>query len=211
MHENDYILSYGLLGDFGRFRAPQPLACRRGDRMVVRTPRGVEIAQVLRETLAGHAKFLPNRTVGPILRLATSEDEAQARRLRKRGRALVERGNALGRSLGMPLEILDAEFLLENKFAAVHLLRWGEDDLRPLVGALSVEFAVQVQLVDLGGETEEPHDLGCGREGCGEGGGGCGSCGDSGSCSSCGSAPASKAHDHAEELPSAAAYRHALL
>ena len=40
MEDREYLVSYGNLGDFGRFRAAAPLACRRGQKLVVRSPRG---------------------------------------------------------------------------------------------------------------------------------------------------------------------------
>ena len=63
MDHLEYLLRYGLAGDFGRFRAARPLALRRGDRAVVRSHRGLELAEVLREAAPGHAPFLPNTTV----------------------------------------------------------------------------------------------------------------------------------------------------
>ena len=69
MNAVEYLLSYGLAGDFGRFRAPGPLECRRGARAVVRSHRGLEIAEVLRAATPRHAHFLPNTSVGQLLRL----------------------------------------------------------------------------------------------------------------------------------------------
>src|SRR4051794_8954640 len=111
MPELEYLLSYGLLGDFGRFRVVRLLPCRRGDRVIARSPRGLEIAEVLRAASPGHALFLPNTSVGQLLRLATPEDEATGRRLRGQAQRLLERGQELTRELGLPLELLDAEIL----------------------------------------------------------------------------------------------------
>src|SRR2546421_556463 len=47
MEEREVLLGYGKVGDFGRFRAAAPLPCRRGDQLVVRTPRGLELGAVL--------------------------------------------------------------------------------------------------------------------------------------------------------------------
>ena len=71
MNGLEYLLSYGRLGDFGRFRAGKPLTCRRGDRAVVRTHRGLEVGEVLREATPVHATFLPNTSVGQLVRLLT--------------------------------------------------------------------------------------------------------------------------------------------
>jgi cell fate regulator YaaT (PSP1 superfamily) len=185
MEHLEYLLSYGCAGDFGRFRAAAPLALRRGEQVVVRSGRGMEVGRVLRPATARHATFLPNTTVGRLLRRLTPADEAAAVRLAARGRELFARGRALVAELGLPMELLDAEVLLDGENAALHVVRFADCDVRDLVSALSREAAAQVHLIDLGGPAAEEHDEhGCGR--CGSAGG-CGSCG-SGGCGSCGSA-----------------------
>src|SRR6516164_3862492 len=93
----DYLLSFGRAGDIGRFEARQPLACRRGDRAVVRTGRGLELGVIVRAASEGHARLLAGRYTGELLRLATSEDEAAAQGLRHRGKLLFEETRVLAR------------------------------------------------------------------------------------------------------------------
>ncbi len=185
----EYLLSYGLVGDFGRFRAAGPLSCRRGDRALIRTHRGLEIGEVLREATPGHAGFLPNTTVGRLLRLAGPEDDQIALQVRARARRLFDRGRALAGELELPLDLIDAEVLHDDEHGVLHLLRRTDSDVRPFVSTLSREFGLHILLTDLGRPgaslTEEEESAGCGREGCGqESGGGCSSCGPGG-CGSC--------------------------
>src|SRR5258708_39344048 len=91
----EYLLSYGTVGDFGRFRPLQPLVCTRGNRAVVRSHRGLELATVLCETAPGHALFLPNTTLGQLLRIANAEDEILAEQMQQRGRLLCEQATEL--------------------------------------------------------------------------------------------------------------------
>ncbi len=196
MEAIEYLVSYGLLGDFGRFRARSPLACRRSDRAVIRTHRGVEIGTVLRPATPRHARFLPNTTLGQLLHLTTPEDEQKQSQLQQRGLEVLERAAGLARQLELPLELLDGEMLLDGEHVVLHHLRWAECDVRPLVSALSQKFAMHVLLQDLSRPAvpvpveEEEH--GCGKENCGAGN--CGSCG-SGGCGTCGvSAQDTQAH-----------------
>lgn len=193
----EYLLSYGLQGEFGRFRAAEPLSFRRGDRVVVRSPRGLEVAQVLCSATSRHAHFLPNTTVGPLLRPLTPQDEEALVRQQQRGQQLFERGRHLADELGLPLELLDVEVLLDGAHAVLHLLALTTCDLRPFVSTLSREFDVQITMADLAPAEPlaEPEEHGCGREGCGQGAGGCGSC-SSGGCSTCGSAHAEEVRAH---------------
>jgi hypothetical protein len=197
MGECEYLVGYGVAGEFGRFRAARPLACARGDRVVVRTHRGVEAGHVLRAAAPGHARFLPNTTVGQLLRPYGPDDAIAEAGHGARAAAVLRRASELARETGSPLEVLDVEVLLDGEHAVVHHLRWGECDVRPFVSTLAREFDVHVLLSDLTGaggdsphDEEELADHGCGSGGCGScGSGGCESCGSGGECGSC-SAPA---------------------
>jgi len=186
---HDYLLAYGAAGDFGRFRPVGPLTCQRGDRAVVRSHRGLELGVVLCEATPGHVRFLPNTSLGQLLRLAGDEDERTVERMSVLGRELCVRARQLAAELALPMEILDAEVLLDEKQAVVHFLRWEPCDERPLVSSLSREHELYVALHDLAvarTEAEEDHAHGCGRPDCGQAeGGGCGSCDSGGGCSTC--------------------------
>src|SRR5258708_35597471 len=108
----EYLLSYGTVGDFGRFRPVQPIICTRGDRAAVRSHRGLELATVLCETAPGHALFLPNTSVGQLVRLANTEDEITAEKMRQRGQLLCVGARTLAGEQGLPLEVLDVDVLL---------------------------------------------------------------------------------------------------
>jgi cell fate regulator YaaT (PSP1 superfamily) len=185
MTSSEYLLSYGTLGDFGRFYPVIPVICRRGQHAVVRSHRGVELAIVLGPAAAGHAHFLPNTTVGQILRLASPEDHQKADELRTRGQQLFADARHLAAASELPIEVVDVEVLLDGEHAVVHTLRWGDFDPRLFVSALSRKFDLHLTLEDLtpGVAAEEPdeHEHRCDRPDCGSGGG----CGTSGACSTC--------------------------
>lgn len=194
MKGQEYLVSFGLTGEFGRFHAGAPLHLRRGERVVVRGARGVEIGEVLRPATPRHAHFLPNTSVGQLLRRLTLADEQTAAEMRLRGQRLFERGQPLAAELGLPLILLDVEVLLDGEHAVLHYLPEDDADVRPFVSTLSREFAIHILLVDLsrdrlGAEAEENEEhAGCGRPNCGQGAdGGCSTCG-SGGCGTCGSA-----------------------
>jgi cell fate regulator YaaT (PSP1 superfamily) len=189
MTHPEYLLSYGALGDFGRFYPLTPLTCRRGQRAVVRSHRGLEIATVLGEARPGHAAFLPNTTVGQLLRLATPDDDETECRRRDDARRLFDAARALAAGLALPVEVIDAEVLLDGQHAVVHHLAWAEFDARPFVSGLSTRFDAHVTLFEVArpaaaGKEEEANGHGCGRPDCGSASGG--GCGSGGGCSTCG-------------------------
>jgi hypothetical protein len=193
MDHLEYLLSYGRLGDFGRFRSAKPLTCGRGERAVVRTHRGLEVGEILRPAAPGHAAFLPNTSVGQLVRLFTADDEEALGRSKQLARSVYARAASLAREPALPLEVIDAEVLFDGEHGVVHLVRWAECDVRPFVSTLSREFVLHVTLADLArssvaqADTEDDH-VGCGRPDCGAGKGGCSTCGSGGGCGTCGSA-----------------------
>lgn len=181
----EYLASYGAAGDFGRFRPVKPLRLRRGDRCVLRTARGVETGEILCPATARHAHFLPNTSVGALLRPLDETDETILVTRAATAEELLRAGRALIGELNLPLELLDAEVLLDGDHAVLHHVRRGTPDVRPLVSQLSRRFEMHIGLVDLTRQEHEEHeDHGCGS--CGSEGG-CGSCGSGGGCGSCGS------------------------
>ena len=189
MTPSNYLLSYGKAGDFGLFQASFDSSFRRGERLVIRSQRGLELGTVLRPAAEGHVEFLAGRYVGNILRPAGPADDATAACMAERSQEIYQEGRRLTAECRLPMEILDAELLLDGKQAILHHLRWEECDPRPLMGPLSDRFKLLITLHDLAlPSVPEDEPAGCGSPGCGHStGGGCGSC-SSGGCGTCGSA-----------------------
>jgi hypothetical protein len=192
MNVPEYLLSYGATGEFGRFRPLATMSFRRGDRAVVRSHRGLELGQVLCAATPGHARVLPNTTVGQILRPATVDDDLAAERLRGTSQSVFIDARRLAVELALPLEVLDVEVLLDGQHAILHHLSWADFDERPLVSSISRAHGLHLRLHTLRTEAEpEEEEGGCGRPGCGkESGGSCGT----GGCSTCSTGKDMKAY-----------------
>lgn len=215
MQHFEFLVSYGPTGEFARFRSDRPASYRRGERVVIRTHRGIEIGTVLRVATEDHAPFLPNTTLGRLLRGVTAEDEADLAGRHEAADRLLQAACRLAEELDTPIHFLDAEVLLDGEQAFLHYLPFGVFDERELVSRLSRQFELRVALHRLANrEAEtEPEDEagGCGRPGCGStSSGGCGS---SGGCSTCGVHKARSDREHFARLRKQmeAAPRHPLL
>jgi cell fate regulator YaaT (PSP1 superfamily) len=166
-----YLIQYGRPGFVGRFASE--LALARGDRVVVKGPRGLEFGEVL---------VAPERSAtdedGAVLRIATARDDTSAGRLEMLGHELLV---AAGRS-ALPLSFVDVEVTLDGT-AILHALAWDACDATALLDELATRFGIAVRLLDLGrlGSTKDP--AGCGKPGCGAESGGCSTCGTGGGCS----------------------------
>ena len=141
----EYLVSFGLSGDFARFQGP--LSLRRGERVVVRGSRGLEIGTILRPASERLAGLLPEGNAGELVRRATADDEALALRLRERGQRIFMDARRLARELNLVLEVLDVEVPLDEQFAIVQVL--GSPD-QALVEALAEKHDIAIALHNLG-------------------------------------------------------------
>jgi hypothetical protein len=187
---SEYLVSHGKSGAFGRFAPEQPLECCRGDVVVVRSTRGLEMGKVLCPVSERQQRLLGHTPLGRLLRPATPEDELGAEQKRALSLDLFAEVRRLAVQLSLPVAILDAEVLLDGQRAVVQCLVPPECDVEPLAVRIEERFRLTLFLENLSVNLSIPEEEhgGCGQPGCGHasGGGGCSSCGSGGGCSSCG-------------------------
>jgi len=183
-HASEYLVGHGSAGAVGRFRSAVPLQYRRGDRVVIRTPTGLDVGMVRCAATAQHARLLDDPEPGELLRLVTVEDDAIAAGARQRGQQLFEEARRLAEELALPLAILDVEVQFDGHRVTLYSARWAACDERPLVSQLSKRYEVMVALRDLGVPDGASA---CGKPDCGSSSGGCTSCATGGCATGCGS------------------------
>lgn len=174
------LVQFGTSGFVGRFRSGA--AAVRGESVVVRSPRGLELGSVLGDVAERFADQLDESAGGELLRSATDGDFTAAAAARDLGRQLL----AAADGFGHPVAVLDAEVTLDRRGAVLHVLPWGECDLDPLLAELSDRFELAVRLMDLRrtptvSDPPEPKTScgpDCGTKDCSSGG-----CGTTGGCS----------------------------
>lgn len=180
---DEYLVSYGRSGEFGRFRPESGAAFCRGDEVVVAAPQGLEIGHVLCPATPSHGRFLSRTAVGRLLRLADDADRRSARNMHEKSQQLFEDARRIASELYLPWEILDAEVSLDGRHAQVHYLGPWEAPPTSFLGRLIELHELSIHLQNWAQEAATP---GCGRPDCGHGDGGCDTCTSDGGCSSCG-------------------------
>lgn len=168
-----YLIQYGKPGFVGAFRSTLGLA--RHDRVVVKTPRGVEFGVVF--------VSLNDASVSDGEVLRTAEREGETDDIRPHAQELLAVASARAAELGLPLAFVDVEVTLDGT-AILHALPWDACDATPLLDELTSRFTLVARLLDLSRApgANDP-SAGCGKPGCGSESGGCSS-GVSGGCSS---------------------------
>lgn len=194
-----YLIRYGLARSVARFAVDpdsldeslvgEPL--ERGRVVVVRTHRGTELGEVMGEAPAAFDADREAR-VAPLLRVASSADLHQAQLAESRRRAHFDACQAVFNEGIWPLEVIDAEPLLDEGRTVLHYLGPHRLDALGLVAVFRDRCGLDVVLEPVGRDiTDEellaeseaeaelaPVDQSCGS--CGSKSGGCGSCGSAG-------------------------------
>ena len=165
---HEFLVSHGCAASLSRCRAS--CSVQRGDSVVIRSARGLELGEVLCEAFPD----LPAISPGELLRVATRDDRLRVVEMNSLGIQLLDQAQHCLDAEPLPLLPLDAEVLLDRSQALLHVLRWEACTITPLIEKLQSQFDIRVVLVDR--SKPEEHGHGCGS--CGEGG--CGSCGEGG-------------------------------
>lgn len=175
-----YMVRFGTMGYVGRFEAGEPIACSRGSRVVVQTSRGVEAGEVLLMAGADAVMIDQQPLAGRLLRLMTPEDELLERGLREGQQRAFEACRRLLAERQMPVELVDAEQLLDGETLIFYFLGEHTPKLADVNAELAREYEGRIEFR----QFLERVEVGCGP-GCGtDAAPGCTSCSDD-ACSSC--------------------------
>ncbi|MHB1556162.1 MAG: PSP1 C-terminal domain-containing protein [Isosphaeraceae bacterium] len=182
-----YLIRYGVMSYVGRFRPAAECTARleRGQSVVIKTERGVELGEVLLTLDGAGAAKARSVEWQCVLRPAEPDDLDRSRRAEA---SRADRFTACRRVLeeaGWPWELVDVEPLLEEGVTVLQYLGPHHLDAADLRARFRITGGLDVVLEPVGAD-EEPAETGCGT-------GGCGSCSESGSDSSsgCGSSKGS--------------------
>lgn len=195
-----HLVRVGVLGQVGRFPAPDGIRYPRGTRVVCRTARGLELGEVLSNAPpvdssvdvpawvrgAGGTTGPARPADGSLVRALTAEDELLQSRLKKNRDAAYQACAKMLSEHGVSAALVDVEHLFDGSTLYFYFLGTVPDDIQPLVDELAEAYEAKVQFRDFAAAVEE----GCGPD-CGtEDAAGCGS----GGCSTCSIASACKVH-----------------
>ena len=137
---------------------------RRGQKLVIKTSRGNELADVLQSSSAAEAR---DDVSISLVRIATQADIETADKTRTRATMEFSEWQQRITQWGLQLELIDLEWTLDEQKTVLYVLNSrGPDTTKLAIQAAAAGFGlIEVQPVDANGMVEAP-----------PGGGGCGSC-----------------------------------
>ncbi|HND53788.1 MAG TPA: regulatory iron-sulfur-containing complex subunit RicT, partial [Pirellulaceae bacterium] len=126
----------------------------RGTRVVARTPRGLEVAEVLCDATEQAVAQLQDPPAGQILREMTPEDINEADHIAKRTREEFAACERHVKEAGLAMQLVDLEHLFGGERIVVYYLAEQRVDFRDLVKALAAEFQTRIEMRQIGVRDE---------------------------------------------------------
>lgn len=164
------LVRYGLAGRVAWFAADEPPA--RGQSVVLRTSRGLELGEVLKVEPTGKARAGEDSVgVFRVLRPAESTDLDRSREADRLRAARFDLCRRIADEEGWPLELVDVEPLLDLS-TVLHILPFEELDPAPIRARYRISCDFDVHIETLGDEpapAPEPTPGRCGDCDCGGG------------------------------------------
>ncbi len=149
-----YVVRYGTLRSLGVFTPRGQDRYTRGTRVIARTQRGLEAAEVLAEAADEQAQQLAGGPGGQIVREMTVEDHNELTHIRSQERTTFETCRGHVTRLGLPMELVDVELLFGGERVVVYYLSEERVDFRDLVKALAAEFQTRIEMRQIGVRDE---------------------------------------------------------
>lgn len=167
------VVRFGIMKLVGEFPYSGDAKPGCGSKFVVRTHRGTELGEMLTSTCpnAGCSKSVTRKEMleyiensggrdypffnqGRVLRLATAEDLARQAAIDSARPQMARSANAVARSMGLPMKIVDAEPILGGERLTFYFTSEDRIDFRDLVNQLATEHHARIEMRQVGARDE---------------------------------------------------------
>jgi len=152
---NRYVVRYGLMRHVAPFTVKGPQNYVRGESVVIRSDRGMELGEVLCEASDRAVNYLKrSETVGQILRSTTLDDEQSTGTLHEKERIEFEDCQEMIRERKLQMELVDVEHIFGGERIVFFYLAEKRVDFRELVKALAKKFHTRIEMRQIGVRDE---------------------------------------------------------
>jgi len=164
-----YLVRHGVMRHMGEFTPLNGEIFVRNDDIIIRSERGLEVAQVICQSTPPMMAALPEPTTGTIVRTMTPEDHIRQQGFRDRRSQQYDTGAELIRRHSLPMQLVDVEPLFSGERIVFYFLADKRVDFRELVKSMARDFQSRIELRQIGVRDEAKllADYGdCGRPVC---------------------------------------------
>ena len=150
-----YIARHGTMRFLGEFSAPDETAAyARGDLVVVRTERGLELGELLCEATERAVQLIVEPTGGQVVRRLSEQDRIESARIRQ---AELDEFETCARFIAarkLQMELVDVEHLFGGERVIFYFLAEKRVDFRELVKDLAREYRTRIEMRQIGVRDE---------------------------------------------------------
>lgn len=150
----NYIVRHGVMRFLGEYEPVPAVLYARGQSVVVRSERGLEVAEVLCESTPRAVQLLSEPTKGQIVRLMTEEDHAQAKASQAKEQVAFVRCQEFIRDRKLQMDLVDVEHLFGGERVVFYFLAEKRVDFRELVKDLAREYRTRIEMRQIGVRDE---------------------------------------------------------
>ncbi len=127
---------------------------RRGTKVIARTPRGLEVGEVLRDCDERLASEMANAPTGNIQRAVTPQDQAEITKIASTAKTEFQTCKRIIEELHLPMELVDIEHLFGGERIVIYYLSEDRVDFREIVKRLASEFQTRIEMRQIGVRDE---------------------------------------------------------
>jgi cell fate regulator YaaT (PSP1 superfamily) len=149
-----WIIRHGAMRFLGEFDQEEEGPCARGDEVVVRTDRGLELGTVLCSANPKVIEFLHEPTRGRILRQMTEQDRQERQRLKVQEQIELDTCERFVKTRSLQMELVDVEHLFGGERIIFYFLAEKRVDFRELVKDLAREYQTRIEMRQIGVRDE---------------------------------------------------------
>ncbi len=150
---SSWIVRHGAMRFLGEFD-PDNGPYTRGQEVVVRTERGLELGHVLCPSTPRAMELISEPTRGRIVRIQTEHDRAERQRLREAERGEMETCARFVEQRRLQMELVDVEHLFGGERIIFYFLAEKRVDFRELVKDLAREYQTRIEMRQIGVRDE---------------------------------------------------------
>ena len=150
----NYIVRHGAVRFLGEYAAEGNAIYVRHQRVIIRSERGLEVAEVLSESTPAAVALLPEPTHGTILRVLSNDDHAEIARIAEKEEAEFHKCRDFIRDRSMQMDLVDVEHLFGGDRLIFYFIAEKRVDFRELVRDLAREFRTRIEMRQIGVRDE---------------------------------------------------------
>ena len=150
----NYVLRHGVMRFLGDFEPSPAVAYARGQQVIARTERGLEVGEILCDASPRALELLPEKTTGQILRPLSDEDRDHILRLNEREEHAFFKCKEFIESRKLQMELVDVEQLFGGERIIFYFLAEKRVDFRELVKDLAREYRTRIEMRQIGVRDE---------------------------------------------------------